>query len=331
MDKFLEKLKDIWDRLKEFFSGGNTGYDDPTRGFSGLTRNVLIIAACVLVVVGAGTYAYVAHTNGSLYNFFVGDQFAEEEEETTVYTPPAVSGNTNIAVCVTTDSGSKPELFFVLGFDMDKKCVSCINLPLNTDIGGGKTVSDSFSVGNTAQVIIGVEDTLGITVDRFMQLGTSDLERIISHFTEEVNVDLADSVNYSSVDYSLNLQTGPNSVNAETYVNLLRYNQWEGGVSQSCAYTEQFILNGVKTIFGDVMFSGGQSAYETVVKYCDDTSVALEDYSTFEDAISVLCNTPWRTKSLKVDGSSSGGILALSSESKASARKALAPEVSSNG
>lgn len=291
----------IFDKLSEISKRRNNSFDDPTKGFGNATRNILIVLACVLLVGSVGLYTYLAYSNGSLYNFFVGEENTTTSQTTTSYTAPEVSGGANVLISVTTDGASDVQLFFILGFDMNKKVISCINLPTETYTTSNKSLADSFKVGNTAQVLIGAEDTLGIKIDRFAQITKSDFIDLIDTFAGSVDVDIDEKVSSSSTDYSLSLQTGPNSLNAEDFVNLLRYDGWSGGIQSTCKHREQYLINAVKSIVTKSFYEGGSDNFSSLIGFADDTNITTDDYSKAEPCISVLANTAWRSNSLSIN------------------------------
>ena len=48
-------------KISNIFKKRETNFDDPSRGFEGVTKTVLIIALAVLIVLSAALYTYIGY------------------------------------------------------------------------------------------------------------------------------------------------------------------------------------------------------------------------------------------------------------------------------
>ncbi len=301
-------------KISNIFKKRETNFDDPSRGFEGVTKTVLIIALAVLIVLSAALYTYIGYKNGSLKNFFMGEENSTTESTTTKYSAPEISGGTNLLVSVTSDGGTSGELFFVVGFDMNKRAINCISVPKQTFVSGNRTLEECFAVGASAQVLIGIQDAFSINVDRYIQFTKSDFIKFINEFAGKIDVDLDEGIRHSTADYSLNLQTGPNSLKAEDFVNLLRYDGWSEGIESTCSHRASYLLNAVKSILNVSFYEGGSDRFSELIEYADDTNMSVEDYEELADGIGVLAHTAWRANDVEVTGKSVAGSFKVSAE-----------------
>lgn len=236
-----------------------------------------------IVVFGAASGFVLLKSNDYSFSKILGSPEAEtqvnREPEEVAPEMPDLEGSTNILFIGT--GGDAIEYGAVFHCDLEQvKITVC---PFDTAIsvavdGRSDTLSGHYAYAGMSQVVKAVEQSLGITVDRYVcvtKSGMSDLVKVLGG----IPMTFDQALSYKGEDFSLTLKAGEQTVSGESFYKYLIYpasgkaQQLENQGKAFCAFTDA-LLTLDNLLDGEKFFSS--------VINCTESDISIEDYTKSE-------------------------------------------------
>lgn len=249
----------------------------------------ILLTALVLIVVVTVIFVSIMCIK---YDFSAKNFFAPEtivttasDAEDSVADLPEVSGKTNYISMVYEDD----TLLFVIvtQSDMDNKAFKTAVLKGNTEF-DGNTLSAVYSSSGEQNVKTAVESALGCEIDYYISFEKSDFQDFFDALGE-ITFPVASTIKYRGEGdnpYTLKINAGEQSVNGQTFVNLIRYYIEEENNTSSA---DELALTALTQQLNSENMENSDDLFKTFSSLAN-TSITIRDYSLASNNLTVITN-----------------------------------------
>ena len=215
-----------------------TNFNDPQKGFDTTSKRIVFILLIVIILVMIATTFFIIYKYGSFSNMFVGKTTETTTEEVSEAVEiEKVEGKKNLLFAVTSPGESEVYNLFAVGVNMNEGKTSIIAIPTGLVDAGGKTLTEEFKLGGISQVEYVLERMLDMDFDARLSATQNGYKFFLTELGSGVEFDIPEDLQFSTTNYTVSLTAGKQELSFDTFVKLLRYDEWAGGSEVS--YTRQ--------------------------------------------------------------------------------------------
>ncbi len=251
-------------------------------------QKVLLTALILIVVI---TVIFVSimciKYDFSAKNFFAPETIVTtaSSDEDSVADLPEVSGKTNYISMVYEDNN----LLFVIvtQSDMDNKAFKTAVLKGNTEF-DGNTLSTVFSSSGEQNVKTAIESALSCEIDYYISFEKSDFQDFFDALGE-ITFPVASAIKYRNEGdnpYTLKINAGEQSVNGQTFINLIRYYIEEENNTSSA---DELALTALTQQINSENMENSDDLFKTFSSLAN-TNITIRDYSLASNNLTVITN-----------------------------------------
>lgn len=252
---------------------------------------IISFSAFVLVLGTISLLMFMKSINFDFKNLMPDTSEKTTEAESQTKAPnQSVSGSANIIIVCTDSKNNLFSLSFI-NCNMDNMKIRLLQLPTDEAVevdGSMQTFNDICSKNGNDALKKAVSTFTGLTVDKIIKVKDTELKKIVAQ-TGDVTVDIPNSVDYKSDDFSLLLDAGSQSLTSDMFCKYLKYCDTE---QKGTAFTSYLnTLLSVENIPSqDKLFNFLVNNSTTDISIVDYTNVsaAITDYIQRKTDASVL-------------------------------------------
>ena len=283
-----------------------TNFNDPQKGFDSTSKRIVFGLLIVLVLVMIGTYFYIDYKYGSFANMFIGETTeVTTEEQTEKREIKNVDGKKNLLFAVTSPGESEIYNIFMVGINMTENKTSIVSLPIYMKDASERTLEEEFKLGGIAQIEYVLERAFSIDFDGTLCATQNGYKFFLTELGTGVNFDVPEALQFSTTNYTVSLTKGKQELSFDTFVKLMRYEEWSGSAASSYkmqgellkALYEQYVV--LKNVTRDV----DKHTYRCKHIKSD---ISAEQYVNDLDALEYIAATKFKVNVITPDGTYTG-------------------------
>lgn len=185
------------------------------------------------------------------------------------------------------------ELGCVMLIQMDpaQKQVNVTPVPTGLSASAGAntgTLKQLYQYGGVNLLTEGIRNASGLDVSKYVVISTGRVEKLINTLGA-VDIDLPESINYTSQEegYSLILQAGRHSLDGQQVLRLLRYPNWQGGISMQDEMCGKVMCSIINQHLNTGKINSAESLFSSFYNLTD-TNIGILDFTDQLPALSYL-------------------------------------------
>ena len=284
-----------------------TNFNDPQKGFDSTSKRIVFILLIVIIAVMIATTFFIIYKYGSFRNMFVGETTESTTEEVSESVEiEKVEGKKNLLFAVTSPGESELYNLFVVGVNMNEGKTSIISIPTCLVDASDKTLEEEFKLGGISQIEYILERMLNMDFDAHLSATQNGYKFFLTELGSGVEFDIPEDLQFSTTNYTLSLTAGKQDLSFDTFVKLLRFDEWSGG--REVSYTRRGeLLGALYTQYAKPKFVTRDVDKFTYRMTHINSDISPEDYVNDLPALEYITSADFKVNVITPKGSFSGG------------------------
>ena len=272
-------------------------------GTTNFNKRLVFSLLIIIVVVMIGTYFYIDYKYGSISNMFLGETTQTTEESTSEQVEiKNVDGKKNLLFAVTSPGESEIYNIFMIGVNMTENKTSILSVPIYTKDSSDRTLEEEFKLGGISQVEYVLERMFSIDFDGYCCATQNGYKFFLTELGSGVSYNVPEPLQFSTTNYTVSLTAGEQELNFDTFVKLMRYEEWSGG--QAVSFTRQGeLLRALYEQYMKVKYVTRDVDKFTYRMTHIKTNISSETYVNDLDALEYIAATKMKLKVITPEGS----------------------------
>lgn len=217
---------------------------------------------------------------------------------------PEISGRAVFLLACGSDDGKTLYLAALVGADMDRQRFTVSMLDPGAQANAGSrsvSLQEHYRMGGVGELRLAAEQLAGVKADRYLYATEKGFKAVLRALGNGVVLDVPTKIDYRGSDFTLRLQPGEQTLNAET---LLKWIKYEGGGREAqmerqaqmfCASFDQFIsIEHVRD---------ADQLFKEIINEVD-SDISMLDYTNHRVYLEVLARSGQRKPSVRVTSAS---------------------------
>ena len=202
---------------------------------------------------------------------------------------PTEEDNLSILVVGSDPSGKAPPTFALVGFYPVDGRIPVVVLPKDTLI-KGKTKSDTlagvFSVGGVRYTQLALEESLGITINRYVVVQLDNFISLIN-LLGSTDFNLPTALDSTINGRDIKLSEGTQKLDGRKMADIILYSAYPGGEPARCAMTADVICTVINFHLPLAQSKAADSLFKSAVN-ATETDIAQTDYQQRKEAAAFM-------------------------------------------
>lgn len=271
-------------------------------------RLFLLAFFSFVVVFGGLSLFILGYTSGFDLNKMIGKPDDPEQTGTSDLAEsvlPEMSGRATFLLACGSDDGKTLYLTALVGADMDQQLFSVYMLDPNAQAKeGSRSVSlqENYQMGGIGALRLAVADLTGIKADRYVYAAEKGFKAVLRALGNGVVLNVPSRIDYRGDDFTLRLQPGEQTLNADTLLKWIKYDgggreaQLERQAQMLCAAFDQLInIENVRD---------ADKLFKRIINEVD-SDISMLDYTNHRVYLESLARSGQRKPSVRVSSVSS--------------------------
>lgn len=281
-------------------------FNDPQKGFDSTSKRIVFILLGIILIVMVGTYFYTDYKYGSVSNMFLGQTTSTTEEETTEKIDVKnVDGKKNVLITVTSPGESELYNVFMIAINMTENKTAITSVPIYMLDSSERTLEEEFKLGGVSQVEYVLERTFSIDFDGYLCATQNGYKFFLTELGSGVQYNVPENLQFSTTNYTVSLSAGKQELNFDTFVKLMRYDEWSGGTQMSYQRQGELLKAAYEQYFKPKYITRDVDKFTYRMTHIK-SDISSEDYVNDLDALEYIAATDFQVSVITPEGKFSG-------------------------
>lgn len=271
------------------------------------TRLFLLAFFSFVIVFGSLSLFILGYSSGFDLNKMIGkpeDPATTDPSDAIESLLPEISGRAVFLLACGADDGQTLHMVALVGADMDEQLFSVYMVDPATRVQAGSrnlSLEEHYQLGGIGELQLAVEASTGVKADRYLYATEKGFKAVLRALGNGVAVDVPSEIDYRGEDFTLRLQPGEQTLNADT---LLKWVKYTGGGRAAQLKRQSLMLCAVLDQLINVEnVRDADSLFKEIVNQVE-SDISMLDYTDHRVYLEVLARSSQRKPSVRVDSAS---------------------------
>ncbi len=266
---------------------------DSERKKDKLKKSILIFLGVGVVVILLAAFFLMLSYDFDMTNV-IGSGGGEIIGEDSSYVVKKVSGEEKILMYCTDDDEKKVTFLCAVRFNMDKKEIKVLPLPVNEKVFSYNTKKVSASVcyreAGVLQLVKSVNQYVGFEFDKYIGCKEGSVEGITANF-EPLQIEFEKNMSFKRDADVVTFEEGTHELTDDVIVKLLTYSSGEN----LDEFRGEVLLQMFRQYFNETSIENRNIIYSNIISQTD-SNISVVDFTDYKDYIVVLSSDSVRKK-----------------------------------
>lgn len=266
------------------------------------TRLFLAAFFSFVIVFGGLSLFILGYTSGFDLNKMIGkpddpEQTGSSDGVETVL--PEISGRAVFLLACGSDDGKTLHLAALVGADMDQQLfsVSVFDLAEQADVGSRSvSLQEHYQTGGVGELQLAVEKIAGVKADRYLYATEKGFKAVLRALGNGLVLDVPAKIDYRGEDFTLRLQPGEQTLNADTLLKWIKYAG--GGRGAQLNRQAQMLCAAFDQLISVENVRDADSLFKEIINEVD-SNISMLDYTNHRVCLEVLARSGQRKPSTR--------------------------------
>ena len=217
---------------------------------------------------------------------------------------PEISGHATFLLACGADDGQTLHMVALVGADMDEQLFSVYTLDPSMQVKAGSrnlSLQEHYQLGGIGELQLAVEDATGVKADRYIYAAEKGFKAVLRALGNGVALDVASEIDYRGEDFTLRLQPGEQTLNADTLLKWIKYTG--GGRAAQLERQSQMLCAALDQLINVENVRDADSLFKEIVNQVE-SDISMLDYTEHRVYLEVLARSGERRPSVRAGSAS---------------------------